>query len=180
VPDFLPPSWRKVRLVHLGPIAYEVDPSFMTAFVKCRVCVTPQGWMRRREPDNRVTTVDWPAADEVVSRAVLTVMSREDIRHDPNLELCLPAWLPSWWSRMACTAAWFIVGVSPQSFEAIEVEQLDPTGAGDVFATALHIAWDRLGDLDRAIRVAARLAGQSVCRWDSPVPYPGRSGVGIG
>lgn len=172
-PDFLPPTWRNARLVHLGPIAYEVDPTFMTAFENCRVCVTPQGWMRRREPDNRVTADDWLAAEEVLSQAVLTVMSREDIRHDPNLEFVFARFAPVLVVTDGMHGGVVYRQGQPQRFAAIEVEQLDPTGAGDVFATALHIAWHQLGDLDRAVRVAARLAGQSVCRVgfsSSPTP----------
>jgi sugar/nucleoside kinase (ribokinase family) len=52
----------------------------------------------------------------------------------------------------------------PRDFPADKVEQVEPTGAGDIFAVALHIALDRLGDLDRAVQMATYLAGRSVTR----------------
>jgi sugar/nucleoside kinase (ribokinase family) len=51
-----------------------------------------------------------------------------------------------------------------RDYSAEKVEQVEPTGAGDIFAAVLHVALDRLGDLDRAVQVATYLAGQSVTR----------------
>ena len=172
-PDMLPPAWRRARLVHIGPIAYEVDPAFATAFEGSAICVTPQGFMRFREPDGLVRTVPWADAEQVLSRARLTVLSEEDIRHDPGLEDVFARIAPLVVvTRAARGGTVHRDGVS-WDFPADKVEQVEPTGAGDVFATVLHIALDRLGDLDRAIQVATFLAGRSVTRVgfdSSPTP----------
>lgn len=173
-PDMLPPAWRQARLVHLGPIAYEVDPAFATAFENSPICVTPQGFMRFREPDGLVRTVPWDDAEQVLARARLTVLSEEDIRHDPGLEKVFARMAPLVVVTRAERGGTIHQDGSSWDFPAVKVEQVEPTGAGDVFAAVLHIALDRLGDLDRAIKVATYLAGHSVTRigFDSaPKPH---------
>ncbi|NDJ78266.1 MAG: hypothetical protein GYB65_18615, partial [Chloroflexi bacterium] len=71
--DALPPAWRRARLTHLAPVAYEVDPQLVAALSPGRICATPQGWMRHRQPDGLVTTRDWPDAVHVLAQSHLTV-----------------------------------------------------------------------------------------------------------
>lgn len=163
-PDALPPAWQQARLIHLAPIAYEVDPAMVTAFNGSPVCVTPQGWMRRREPDGRVQTKEWTSAEQVLSQARLTVISEEDIRHDPGLEHVFARIAPLLIVTRGERGGTLYENGQPRSFPTPQVTQVEPTGAGDIFATALHIALDRLGHLDRAIQVAATLAATSVTR----------------
>jgi sugar/nucleoside kinase (ribokinase family) len=163
-PDMLPSAWRQARLVHLGPIAYETDPAFVSAFENSAICVTPQGFMRFREPDGLVRAIPWDDAEQVLSRARLTVLSEEDIRHDPGLEFVFARIAPLMVVTRAERGGTVYRNGEASDFPAEKVEQVEPTGAGDVFATVLHAALDHLGDLDRAIRVATYLAGQSVTR----------------
>jgi len=163
-PDMLPPAWRQARLVHLAPIAYEVDPAFVSAFGDRPICVTPQGFMRQREPDGLVTATPWTSAQQVLSRAALTVLSEEDIRHAPALE----GVFAGMGSLVVVTRAErggtiYRDGV-PSDYAAVPVTQVSPTGAGDVFAVALHIALHQLGDVERAIALASYLGAQSVTR----------------
>ncbi|WP_119071857.1 PfkB family carbohydrate kinase [Aggregatilinea lenta] len=163
-PGLLPPAWRGAPLVHLAPIAYEVDPAFMTAFDGARVCVTPQGWMRQREADGRVTAIPWTSAPDILPRAALTVMSEEDIRHLPGAAQAFANLAPLMVVTRAEHGGTIYESGVARDFAAYPVEQIEPTGAGDIFATALHIALAQTGDLDRAIRAATYLAGLSVTR----------------
>ncbi len=172
-PDLLPPTWRQARLVHLAPIAYEVDPAFVSAFSNARVCVTPQGWMRQREEDGRVTAIPWASAPDILPRSALVVLSEEDIRHLPNVEQAFADLAPLMVVTRAEHGGTIYEGGSPRDFAAYPVEQVEPTGAGDIFATALHIALAQTGDLDRAIRAATYLAALSVTRIGrASVPSP--------
>jgi sugar/nucleoside kinase (ribokinase family) len=86
--------------------------------------------------------------------------------------LCSPNARP-WWCSRAERGGTIHHNGEARDFAAIEAEQIDPTGAGDIFAAVLHSALDRLDDLDRAITVAAYLAGRSITRvgFDSaPLP----------
>jgi sugar/nucleoside kinase (ribokinase family) len=171
--DAVPPAWRNAELIHLAPIAYEIDPALATAFGDSPVCVTPQGWMRRREPDSRVSPAPWDAADLVLPHAALTVLSEEDIRHDPGLEAVFARLAPLLVLTRAERGGTVYQNGRAQHFPSIPVKQVDPTGAGDIFATALHIALHRTGSLDRALRIATQLAGRSVTRRGiASVPTP--------
>ena len=164
-PEMLPEAWRKAPLVHLGPIAYEVDAGFADAFTGARLCVTPQGWMRRRAPDNRVLTRDWADAERVLPRCVLTVLSEEDIRHAPQLERVYARMAPLFVLTRAERGGTVYQAGRAFDFAAYAVARaVDPTGAGDIFTTALHIALAQLGALGAALRVAAYLAARSVTR----------------
>jgi len=163
-PDMLPPAWREAKLVHLAPIAYEVDPEFATVFADRPICVTPQGFMRQREPDGLVTARPWDTAHHVLSRARVTVLSEEDIRHNPALEAEFAAMAPLVIVTRAERGGTIYEHGEPRDYPAIPVNQVNPTGAGDVFAAALHIALDRLGNLDQAVTIASYLGAQSVTR----------------
>jgi len=163
-PEHLPPAWTQARLVHLGPLAYEVDPAMMGVFGDSPICVTPQGWMRHRAPDGLLSSIPWNGAEQVLPRATLTVLSREDIDHDPGLEHVFAQLAPLMvMTRAELGGTLYQNGVA-RDFPAQPADLVDPTGAGDIFATTLHIALDRLGDLDRAILVATRIAAISVTR----------------
>lgn len=173
-PEMLPAAWREARLIQLGPIAYEVDPAFAIAFGDHPICVTPQGWMRRREEDSRVTTIPWESAAQVLPHMRLTVLSEEDIRHDPGLENIFARLAPLMALTRAERGGTLYCHGQRSEYAAYPVTLVDPTGAGDVFATSLHIALDRLGSIDRAIKVATYLAARSVTRMGfASAPTPG-------
>lgn len=162
--SMLPPAWRQARMVHFAPIAYEVDPAFADVFAQTPLCVTPQGWMRHREPDGRIRQITWDAASTVLPRSDLAVLSIEDIQHDPGLEAVFAALAPALVMTRAEQGGTVYLHGKPHTYAAYPAEQVDPTGAGDVFATALHIVRTQLGDLWQALEVAARLAANSVTR----------------
>jgi sugar/nucleoside kinase (ribokinase family) len=161
--DMVPPAWRKAKLVHLGPIAYEIDPAMMDLF-DSPICITPQGWMRHREPDARVTLKPWLEAERVLSRADLTVLSEEDIHHNPSLEHAYAEIAPIMVLTRAERGCTVYQNGKRQDFTTTPIPPLDPTGAGDVFATSLHITLRRMETLESAVRAAMWLAGQSVLR----------------
>ncbi len=164
-PDQLPPAWRKARLVHFAPIAYEVDPAFATIFEGGRICITPQGWLRAREADGRVRAVAWDNAADVLPYGTVAVISEEDIQHDPKLESTFARLAPLLIVTQAERGGKIYRQGRASHFDAHTVPGVhDPTGAGDIFATAFHIVLDRLGDIDSALRAAAYIAGQSVTR----------------
>jgi len=54
-PNQIPQTWASPRIVHLGPIADEVDPSFLKAFSNSFVGVTPQGWYRTWDANGKIS-----------------------------------------------------------------------------------------------------------------------------
>lgn len=162
--ELLPMAWRSASMVHLGPIAYEVDPGLLDSFGNASICATPQGWMRGRKPDGLVITVPWPDAARVLPRTTLTVLSKEDIRHDPGLETIFAELAPLLVVTDGMHGGTVYQNGQSWRFPAIEIIEVDPTGAGDVFATVLNITYAQTDNLPRAIKIASYLAGLSVSR----------------
>ncbi|MCS7061349.1 MAG: PfkB family carbohydrate kinase, partial [Anaerolineae bacterium] len=126
------------------------------------VGVTPQGWLRRWNEAGEVYAGDWEHAELILPRANATVLSIDDIAGD--------------WQRAQAWAARTSVLVVTQAaagctvfFEgqavhvpAPEVTQIEPTGAGDIFAAALFIALERGCTPVRACEIANCVAAHSV------------------
>jgi hypothetical protein len=132
------PEWRNPPIVHLGPLCQELDAQLVNRFPRSIVGVTPQGWMRQWDESGLVRAVDWADAERVLPKADVVVISEDDVA-DRSI-------IAHWATR----ARMLVVtlgergcdihrrggsGVfhSPAFKSAAEV---DPTGAGDVFAGA--------------------------------------------
>ncbi|MGQ9888059.1 MAG: PfkB family carbohydrate kinase [Aggregatilineales bacterium] len=160
----IPREWMTAPLVHLAPIAGEVDAALTRAFPCATTMLTPQGWLRQWDTDGLVRYKRWhdPAA---LAALDMVVLSEEDIAADPTLvDLYARA------ARCVVVTRGEHGGVCYHrgetfAYEADRVEVVDVTGAGDVFAASLLAAYALLGGkLRAAVRVAARLATRSVTR----------------
>jgi hypothetical protein len=75
----IPEPWRNASIVHLGPVADEVEPSMVRNFPSALIGITPQGWLRSWDHDGRVFPCEWPESAFVLNQAGATVISLEDI-----------------------------------------------------------------------------------------------------
>jgi len=80
----IPEIWRRAPIVHLGPIAQEVDPRLAGAFPNSLVGLTPQGWLRSWDHKGKVRPSEWPEAAFVLEKASAAVLSIEDVQGDEN------------------------------------------------------------------------------------------------
>jgi sugar/nucleoside kinase (ribokinase family) len=163
VPKMVPPNW-KATIVHLGPVARECDPALVNVFGDAFVGLTPQGWMRRWDQAGRVSCCQWEEAEELGSRADAVVLSEEDVAGDE----ALVAHYASQMRLLVVTqgAAGCTVYTAGQSrhFPALAVHEVDPTGAGDIFAAAFFVWLQRKDDPWAAARFANCVAARSVTR----------------
>lgn len=159
----IPPQWRRSPIVHLGPVAQEVDPALVAAFPMSLVGVTPQGWLRRWDEKGEVAACIWAGAEAVLSRATAVVLSPEDISDEAALaEYARRAHiLVVTRGAAGSTVTW--AGES-RHFPAPSVAEVDPTGAGDVYAAAFFVRLYETRDPWEAARFATCLAALSVTR----------------
>ncbi|GAB4468978.1 MAG: PfkB family carbohydrate kinase [Anaerolineae bacterium] len=163
-PAHLPPGWERAAIVHLAPVADEVDPALLRHFPGALVGVTPQGWMRRWDEAGRVLYREWREADPVLRAADAVVLSIEDIQHDETLAAYygqIARVLVVTRNAHGCTL--YVQGKA-QHVPAPQVTELDPTGAGDIFAAAFFSRLKATGNPLRAARFATYLASDSVTR----------------
>ncbi len=158
----LPEAWREASLGALCPVVAEVDPALASAFSDTSLAALPQGWMRQRGPGGLVSPQPWEDADLVLPHVQSVVVSIEDI--EPFQKEAL-----EWFQRVPLGAvtrgaegAVLFVNGERYGVEADRAVEVDETGAGDVFATALLIAYNRDGNAWDAAAAAACCAAASV------------------
>ncbi len=162
-PGDLPANWR-TNILHLGPVAQECAPELVDGCGAEFVGVTPQGWMRRWDRAGYVRSGPWEQADAVLDRADGVVLSEEDVAGDETLlarYIDQARLLIVTQGERGCT---LYVRGRPRHIAAPPVRQVDPTGAGDVFAAAFFVALFRGGDPEAAARFATCVAAISVTR----------------
>jgi hypothetical protein len=158
---------RASAIVHLGPVCDEISAD-VVAHVRPEtfVGITPQGWMRRWDGAGRVTSCAgyWTDAATILARANAAVTSIDDIAGDWDVArrwAAQTSLLVVTQGAGGCTA--FLNG-RPTHVPAPQVQEVDPTGAGDIFAAVLFIAQQR-GDAPlHACAYANCIAAQSVTR----------------
>jgi hypothetical protein len=158
----IPVAWRRSAIVHLAPVAGEVDPDTIRLFTNSLVGVTPQGWLRRWDETGRVSPTRWPAAETVLPLAAAVIMSEEDLPDRAFLDLCreYARLLVLTQGPAGCTV--FLAGEA-RSFPAPAVMAQDLTGAGDIFAAAFLIRLlQTRGNAWEAAAFANEIASESV------------------
>jgi sugar/nucleoside kinase (ribokinase family) len=126
--------------------------------------ITPQGWMRAWDDQGRVEHSAWPvppALQGLPSNAIL-VLSIEDlgysteiIQHYVNLASVVVV-THERKAALVCETG------DCSAVPAFAASMLDPTGAGDVFATALFVRYRETGDLLESARFAHAAAACNI------------------
>src|SRR6266498_4687448 len=65
----VPETWRGASIIHLGPIANEMDASLPDDFSPALLGFTPQGWLRQWDAEARVFPAAWTNADTALAKA---------------------------------------------------------------------------------------------------------------
>ena len=83
--EAVPQAWRKSSIIHLGPIANEMDSFLPSTFSPSLLALTPQGWMRQWDEEQRVFMREWKGAELPLAQAGAVIISHEDVHHDHEL-----------------------------------------------------------------------------------------------
>jgi hypothetical protein len=162
--DDVPPAWRNSPIVHLGPLANEIGPEMARCFPNSQLCVTPQGWLRGWDGDHIVTYRDWPEADIVLPHMQTAVMSIEDVRGNEDVVSNFMSLLPILVVTEGAAGARVYWNGDVRFFRPPAVTEIDPVGAGDIFAASFFITLYHTRDPWEAARFATLVAANSVTR----------------
>ena len=162
--DHIPQVWRNTPIVHLAPIAREIDSTLPEKLSSSLLGITPQGWMRTWDEKGQVAACAWENSEQALRHAGAVVMSVEDVNRDLELVeemahhtrvLCLTE------AELGSILHW---NGDRRRFRPVEVEEVDATGAGDIFAAAFFVRLHSTRDPWEAARFATQLAARSVTR----------------
>jgi len=174
--EALPEEWRDATLGALAPVTGEVDPGFAIEFPETSLVALPQGWMRQRGKGGILAPQPWEDADLVLPRVQALVVSHEDV--EPFEKDAL-----EWFQQVPIGAvthgpdgAILFVNGERYGVEPDVAVEKDATGAGDVFAAALLIAYNRDGNAWDAAAEAACCAAASV-EGEGVASVPDRAGL---
>jgi sugar/nucleoside kinase (ribokinase family) len=162
LPAELPPDLAETPIVLLGPVAGELPPDWADAFPNSLLGISPQGWMRAWDAAGHVRPAPWTNADRFLQRADVLFLSREDVAGDDGYIAKLAQTV----RMMVVTDGWHgsTVYQDGKTYRVAprQAAEVDPTGAGDVFATSFLIRLAETGDPVAAARFANVVASFSV------------------
>lgn len=168
--DDIPLDSRQAAIVHLCPLAQDVDPAVANIFEKALLTATPQGWLRQWDEQGIVSLGGWQTMDKILPHMQVAVFSIEDVENDWSI---IQRWIKQipvlivTEGEQGCTI--FHEGQS-QSVPPRPATPTDLTGAGDVFAAAFFIRLQETNDLWASARFANVAASMAIER-------PGPAGV---
>jgi 1D-myo-inositol 3-kinase len=172
----IPADCRNISLVHLCPLAQDVEPAITALFDNSLLVTTPQGWLRQWDANGIVSLGEWQSAPEILPKVQVTVISIEDIEGN---------WAIA--EKWAAQTSILIVTQDKEGCTIFHHDQrwtvpprpahpTDPTGAGDVFAAAFFIRYHETDDLWQAAYFANVFASMAIER-SGPEGIPSRDEV---
>lgn len=162
--DLVPPVWRTAEILHIGPVAQEITAEIPSSFSASLIGLTPQGWLRTWDEQGRVRPCAWENAETVLPKVGAVVISREDVDNDDDQIEWMAhhvRLLVVTEGAAGCVLYWH---GDRRRFRAPAIEEVDATGAGDIFATAFFTRLYTTRDPWEAARFATQLAARSVAR----------------
>jgi len=169
----VPVPWRAAPIVLLGPLAQELSLDVVKLFPRrtgAIIAATPQGWLRRWDADGRVWSKEWAEAEQVLPYLDVLILSHDDLLpfadgNRRDADALLAQWslhVPLLVATDGRHGATLFQQGKAERFPAYTAQEVDPTGAGDVFAAAFLCHLHRYGDPRAAVNFANCVASFSV------------------
>jgi sugar/nucleoside kinase (ribokinase family) len=142
----LPDAWRDPDVLMLGPVAGEIGPGAALAFEAELVGALAQGWVRQVDAQGNVAPREWasPAAD--LAGVHVLFLSEHDLAPGSPPASSLLSCVP----YVALTRGWegltLMTRTSSHDVPSLPRTEVDPTGAGDVFAAGFLVRYHEARD----------------------------------
>ncbi len=169
----IPTSWLDAPIVLLGPLAQELPSEVVQLFPRRQgaiIAATPQGWLRRWDENGRVWPTPWSEAEAILPMLDVLILSHDDLLpfadgSRTEADAMLMRWsthVPLLVATDGRHGATLFQHGTTERFSAYPTLEVDPTGAGDVFAAAFLTHLYRNGDPRAAVDFANCVASISI------------------
>jgi sugar/nucleoside kinase (ribokinase family) len=163
--DPLADEWRDPDVLLISPVVGEVPSPLTQAFEAATVGAIAQGWLRAVDADGHVEPCEWPDAARQLAGIHALCLSESDL---PDADARAREWL-RWVPLVAVTRGWrgltLLTREMTCEVPSLPTEEVDPTGAGDVFATAFLVRYHETGN---PLEAAAFGAVAAACVVEGP------------
>lgn len=162
--DMVPVDWRHAEVVHLAPIANEIELDRLGEVRSESLFMTPQGWLREWDENRIVRYKAWQDIREPLAAARAVVVSMEDLNNRPDEAKALAQVVRLLVITRSKYGAWLYESGKRTEIEGEHVKTVDQTGSGDIFAAVFFTELASEVEPREAARRASYLAGLSVTR----------------
>lgn len=162
--DKIPAQWSTAPIVHLGPVAQEISADILDHIPDNYIGITPQGWMRQWDAEGRVSPSAWLNAGTLLEKASAVVISMEDVQGDESVISKMVDRVPILVVTEADLGARLYWNGDYRHFSPPCLDEIDATGAGDIFAASFFIRMHETRDPWESARFATQMASHSITR----------------
>ena len=163
-PADVPRDWWHTELVHIAPLISELTSAIMEPYSDSFVGLTPQGLMRKSDSQGHISALPLENAADFIQRSDAVVLSIEDLDMNEDATLAVAEMCSIVVITYGAQGARVWADREWRSFPARPVDEIDATGAGDIFAGAFFSRLQASGDAWIAAETAVKLATTSVTR----------------
>ena len=160
--EALPVAWRDPDALLLGPLAGELGGPFATALEAGTVGAIAQGYVRAIDAEGGVSAREWARPERDLLGVHVLFLSEHDLPEAEARARALLAHVP----MIALTRGWrgvtLLTRQGTHEVPSLPRPEVDPTGAGDVFAAAFLVRYHETGDPLEAAAFAACAASCAV------------------
>ncbi len=158
----VPPAWRSPRVVYAGGVFGECGRALLDGFAGAHVIAAVQGWLRRQAADGAIEPHLSSEALDPPAALASAVLSEED--HPAAEEIAARFAARGTFVALTRAAKGATILHRDERIEipAAPAQEVDPTGAGDVFGLVLGLALASGHPIAEAGRRAALAAARVV------------------
>jgi len=159
----IPAGWKRAKIIHLAPVAREVSPAAAKDLPDRFLGFSLQGWMRGWDESGLISPSPLPEFTPPKRENGIGFLSIEDLGNDRSGLDRIQRQFPDLLLTLGSKGVELHSGGRTRRIPAPSTVEVDPTGAGDIFAAAFMICHRIMGkSAEESARLANALAAASV------------------
>jgi len=156
--SWIPDSWKKSKIVFLCPVANEVDEKIIKIFPNSLIGISPQGWFRTWDKKGRVSYRPWKNYPEILPAGDVLIYSDEDLPHPQEAAREFSQFINIVIITHGTRGSTVYQGNQNYFIPPFPTVEVEPTGAGDVYAATFLIKHYQSGKIIEAAQFASVVA----------------------